>query len=105
MLLRHYLNQLIETHLQGDSRRFDELWIQLPDLPQRLRAFDDDREWLHWRAKPIDGWYCVATEDGFLVYFQEKGQIDGRHRFTSEQAAIRHAIHLAVMPLLPQTEG
>lgn len=104
MFLADHLSQLIGQFLDGDASRFDELWHLLPDFPQQLRSFDDKRGWLHWTVKPVDGWYCVATEEGFEVYFQERGQIDGRCRFGSEQAAVRYAINAAIMPLPPAKE-
>jgi len=66
----------------------------------KLRAFDSDSAWLHWRKKTYDGWYCVQTSDGeFEVYYQERGSNEPSIVFTDEREAIRFALNASVLTL------
>jgi hypothetical protein len=91
-----FVERLIADRLGGDSSRFDELWDLLPDLGERLRAFDDDSAWVHWRRKTFDGWYCMKEGSTWRVYFQERGGISQNRAFATEKEAVRFALKSVV---------
>lgn len=66
MLVNEYIVQVANDKLGGDLSRFDELWESVPNFGQKLRTFDSDSAWLHWRKKTYDGWYCIQNSDGRL---------------------------------------
>lgn len=99
MLLSDYLRELIAGRLGGDESRFEELWQLVPGFSERLRSFDSGREWLHWRPKTFDGWYCVHDGSEYLVYYQERGIRGNPLRFQSEARAVTYAVDAAVLPL------
>ena len=99
MLVSEYLQQEIASRLDGDSRRFNELWHMVPDFSARLRSFDLDSAWLHWSAKTFDGWYCVPSACGYSVYYQERGRREPPRHFESEIEAVWYAVDSAVLPL------
>ncbi len=100
MNLNDYLVQQIARHLGGDAARFDELWKLVPEFGATLRGMDTNGNWLHWRRKACDGWYCVAgTDGGFEVYFQERGQRDAGALFTDEREAVRYAVNAAIIDI------
>lgn len=57
MFVNEYVVQLANEKLAGNLSRFDELSDLVPDFAQKLRAFDSDSAWLHWRKKTYDSWY------------------------------------------------
>jgi len=91
-----FVEKLIADRLDGDSSRFDELWDLLPDLGERLRAFDDDSSWLHWSRKTLDGWYCVKEGPTWRIYFQERGGISESRAFATEKEAVRFSLQKVV---------
>ena len=99
MTLNDYLVQLIARDLGGDTSRFDELWKLVPDFGATLRSLDASGNWLHWRRNTFDGWYCVADDGGFEVYFQERGQRDVGTAFTDERKAVRYAVNAAIVDI------
>jgi hypothetical protein len=100
MFVDEYIEQLANDKLDGNLSRFDGLCDLVPDCAQKLRAFDSNSAWLHWRKKTYDGWYCVQTPDGkFEVYYQERGSKEPSIVFTDEREAIRFALNATVLTL------
>jgi hypothetical protein len=100
MSIHDCLSGLIAKKIGGDISRFDELWQLVPDLAQKLRSFDPDGRWLHWRTKTFDGWYCVGCADaGFEVWYQERGVREPGVLFSDEREAIRFALNAALIDL------
>jgi hypothetical protein len=91
-----YVKAVIESHLNGDASRFDELWDLVPGFIERLRSFNSG--WLHWSPKTFDGCYCVKTASGYDVYFQERGVIESRRSFPSDRQAVRFLRELHLLP-------
>ena len=99
MNINEYLKQLVADKLDGDASRFADLWELEPELSAKLRSFDNDDAWLHWRPKTFDGWYCVAMPDGFGVYFQERGSKEPPKLFANERDAMTYALTSSVLPV------
>ena len=98
--MNEYIVQIAKDKLDGNLSRFDELWNLVPNFGQKLRTFDSDSAWLHWRKKTYDGWYCVQTSNGkFEVYYQERGSKEQSIVFTDEREAIRFALNASVLTL------
>ena len=98
--INDYVSGLITEKIGGDASRFDELWQHVPDLAKKLRSFDADAGWLHWRPKTFDGWYCVALADaGFEVWYQERGVREPGVMFSDQREAIHFALNAAVIDL------
>jgi hypothetical protein len=85
--LQAYLQSAIAEHLDGDVSRVEELWQRVPGFAQMIRDLTRDIGDVHWRSRPVDGWYCVGTGSGYDVYHQERGIVSGRRTFSSEPAA------------------
>lgn len=94
----NYVKAAIESHLDGDASRFDELWDLVPGFIGELRRFNGDSEWLHWSPKTFDGWYCVKTGSGYDVYFQERGVIESRRSFPSDRQAVTFLWEIGILP-------
>ena len=101
MNIHEYLKQLVADKLEGDTSRFAELWELEPELPAKLRSFDRDDGWLHWRPKTFDGWYCIAMPDGFGVYYQERGSKEPLKLFANERDAMTFALTSSVFSMTP----
>jgi len=100
MYLAEYLGRQVRDLLGGDVARFDELWDLIPDFSAVLRGFDQNSEWLHWRKKTYDGWYCVRHPDqSFEVYYQERGGKEPGAVFSGEREAIRYALQASGMTI------
>lgn len=99
MFVNGYIEGVIKDYLGGDAKRFDELWLLVPGFGENLRAFNSDASWLHWSKKTFDGWYCIAAQGGYEVYYQERGHVSQRRLFTSEKEATRFAINESVYTL------
>lgn len=99
MFVSDYLKQQIETNLGGDRARFNELWDLVPNFSARISSYDSDSAWLHWRPKTFDGWYCVSSGGGYVVYYQERGIRSDVKHFQSEREAVWCAVDTAVLSL------
>ena len=90
-MIADVVQRLLDQNVNGDPRRFDELWEKIPDFGAQIRgAIAEQDSWVYLSPQTYDGWYLVESECGFDLYYQEKGgNCWGTRRFHTEGEALK----------------
>ena len=93
-MIKEEIQKLLDEHVNGDPKRFGEVWDCVPDLADRIRQFVLDQDsWIYLSPQSFDGWYLVSKNGRQELYYQEKGtNCWGTKYFENEKEAINELL-------------